>query len=118
MTRYSSINNERIEMICMNSTHPSFDFALELLCTIPISPHYAEASLLQSDFDISNEELAAHVSDLKKRGFAVEVFNLGKLHNGGRGVWVEARGREAVMKATEHYWNEVYTPVSEHQEAA
>lgn len=91
----------------IDTTHPKFDPALELLCSLPCMPKMVRISSLCEDFCVKHQsDIRRLASRLEACGHKIEIHQKGK--DIGYCIGVTRRGWSFSQAAGESYWRSVY----------
>ena len=91
----------------VNTKHPDFDPAMELLCLLPMLPKSAPISLICLDLGLKKQNAVGKlVQRLNDRGIAVSIKNEG--YDRGRCVGVHRKSWAFARLAASEYYAEVY----------
>ena len=93
----------------LNRSHPRFDMAMEVLCTLPKYPYSVPVAELVSDFGMRvKSDMSQIFNMLKGRGFRVETHNADSAAGDvGRQVCIMQDGWVAAQIRGGEYWREV-----------
>lgn len=62
-------------MLMLDTTHPAYDFAMEVLCLLPVEPAQAPMRLLCADLQVDQGKIRKAFKALKEKGIRINVYS-------------------------------------------
>ena len=89
----------------LDTNHPRFDLAMEMLCTIPRKPEYVSLSAVAEDLGLPDSyDMMEMVRQLQRRHFGVRVGD----RSGSDCAWITPDDADHCRTVGQKYWDEVY----------